>query len=94
VRDVQNVSKMNEKNFKKQQEYLTTLNHQYTLVSEKLGIPTNFTFSKVDDLNEFLANKSKDETTIQIQSNNEVKNVSGMYLNNGLNIVRGMRLIS
>ena len=82
VRDVQSVSKMNEKNFKKQQEYLTNLNHQYKLVCDKIGIPTNFTFAKLEDLNEYLADKAKGVTQAQIENTTfptEVKNVSFLF---------------
>lgn len=59
MRDVQEVSRVNEKNFKKQQEYLTNLNHQYALVCEKVGIPTSVTFTKPDELNEYLRKNVK-----------------------------------
>lgn len=59
IREVQAVSKMNEKNFKKQQEYLTNLNNQYQLVCDQLGVPTTFTFSKPEELNEFFLKKEK-----------------------------------
>jgi len=61
VRDVQNVSRNNEKNFKKQQEFLTNLNNQYTLVCEKLGFPTNVTFTKIEEVNDYLAKKARGE---------------------------------
>jgi len=63
VRDVQGVSRNNEKNFKKQQEFLTNLNHQYTLVCEKLGIPTNLTFTKVEEVNDYIAKRARGEIT-------------------------------
>ena len=49
---------MNEKNFKKQQEYLTNLNHQYTLVCDKIGIATNITFTTPVELEEYFENKA------------------------------------
>lgn len=63
MRDVQNVSRNNEKNFKKQQEFLTNLNNQYTLVCEKLGFPTNVTFTKLEEVNDFLAKKARGEVS-------------------------------
>lgn len=65
MREVQEVSRINEKNFKKQQEYLTNLNHQYALVSEKLGVSTSLTFSKPEELNEYLRKQANGEVPAQ-----------------------------
>ncbi len=72
VREVQAVSKLSEKNFKKQQEYLANLNHQYTLVCNKIGIPTNFTFAKMEELNDQLelirGEKIINNTSVQLEA--------------------------
>ena len=57
------MSRNNEKNFKKQQEFLTNLNNQYTLVCEKLGFPSNVTFTKLEEVNDYLAKKARGEVT-------------------------------
>ena len=71
MREVQEVSRVNEKNFKKQQEYLTNLNHQYALVCEKIGVSTSLNFSKPDELNEYLRKQANGE--VPLQSNDPSK---------------------
>jgi hypothetical protein len=80
MRDVQEVSRINEKNFKKQQEYLTNLNHQYALVCEKVGIPTSVTFSKPDELTEYLRKNARASSPTRKDAAKDVRNVKHLPL--------------
>ena len=59
IKTLQNANRLNEKTFKKQQEYLVALSNQYRIICDKLDISPSLNFTKSEELNQIITQKSK-----------------------------------